>query len=188
MREIMSASQWSLAGLVLGLSLLLLAGPAVAAGGAGPLRISLTGVGGARLAGDHETVTVTVTNAGAKPLQDVLVMLSLADVTGSPAVPLGLEDWTPAPEAAFAATLAPGEQLTGTWRLRMIQAARLVVFATAVTGSERSVTNSRPLVLSIGATHNLTPWTVLPVALGVPLGVLAGGGALLWKRRRVAGR
>jgi hypothetical protein len=184
----MSASRRSLAGLALGLWLLLVAGPAVAAGDAGPLRISLSGVGGARLAGDHETVTVTVTNAGAKPLQDVLVMLSLADVSGSPAVPLGLEDWTPAPEAAHAATLAQGEQLTGTWRLRMIQAAQLAVFATAVTGSDRSVTNSRPLILSIGATHSLTPWTVLPVALSVPLAVLGGGGALLWRRRRVAGR
>lgn len=187
MWEILSASRRSPAGLALGLWLLLLAGPA-AAGEAGPLRISLTGVGGARLAGDHETVTVTVTNAGAKPLQDVLVMLSLADVTRSPAVPVGLEDWTPAPEAAPAATLAPGQQLTGTWRLRMIQAARLAIFATAVTGSERSVTNSQPLVLSIGATHNLTAWTVLPVALGLPLVMLAGGGVLLWRRRRVAGR
>ena len=187
MGNVMSPSRGSLAGLALGVWLLLLAGPA-AAGEAGPLRISLVGAGGARLAGDHETVTVTVTNAGAKPLQDVLVMLSLADVAGSPAVPLGLEDWTPAPEAAFAATLAPGQQLTGTWRLRMIQAAQLAVFATAVTGSERSVTNSQPLVLSIGATHNLTAWTVLPAALSVPPVVLAGGGAVLWRRRRVAGR
>lgn len=188
MRNAMSASRRSLAGLALGLSLLLLAGPAAAAGEAGPLRISLIGVGGARLAGDHETVTATVTNAGAKPLHDVLVMLSLADVTGSRAVPLGLEDWTPAPEAARAATLAPGEQLTGTWRLRMIQAARPAVFATAVTGSDRSVTNSRPLVLSIGATHNLTGGIVLPVALGMPLVALGAGGAVLWHRRRVAGR
>lgn len=187
MCEVMPVSRRSMAGLALGLWLLLLAGPA-AGGEAGPLRISLSGVGGARLAGDHETITVTATNAGAKPVQDVRVMLSLADVTGSPAVPLGLEDSTPAPEAAFAATLAPGQQLTGTWRLRMIQAARLAVFATAVTGSERSVTNSQPLVLSVGATHNLTPGTVLPVALSVPLVVLAGGGALLWQRRRVAGR
>ena len=177
-----------LIGMVLGLTLTLGLVSASAAGEPARLQVQLTATGGARLAGDHETVVATVTNTGTRPLQDVVLMLSLLDVSGSPAVPQGVEDWTPTPEAAHAARLAPGAQMTGTWRLRMIQAGQLAVFATAVAGNTRSVTNSRPVVLSVAPTHNLTLATVLPVALGLPLAVLGGGGGLLWHRRRVAGR
>ncbi len=97
--------------------------------------------------------------------------------------PFSLEDWIPTPEALRTATLAPGARLTGTRRLRMIQASYLAVFATAVTGSLLSVTNSQPLVLPIGPTRNLTPATVLPVALGVPLVLLGSVGMLFWRRR-----
>ena len=143
--------------------------PAGEADAPGPLRLDLRTVGGARVVGDHETVTATVTNTGHEPLHDVLVMLSLADVGGSPAVPLGLEDWTPEPEAARALTLQPGHQLTGMWRLRMIQAGRLAVFATAVASKSRAVVNSEPLRLAIAPTRNLTPGRVLPIAVGIPL-------------------
>jgi hypothetical protein len=163
------------------------AAPAGAAGAPGPLRLDLRNVGGARVVGDHETVTATVTNTGHEPLHDVLVMLSLVDVGGSPAVPLGVEDWTPEPEAARAPTLQPGQQLTGTWRLRMIQAGRLAVFATAVAGESRAVINSEPLRLAIAPTRNLTPGSVLPIAVGMPLVIAAGGATLYW-RRRGAGR
>src|SRR6266851_6498013 len=86
--------------------------------GSSPLRVQISATGAARVAGDHETVTVTVTNTGSTPQQDVLVLLSLVDVTGSLATPLGLEDWTPAPEAAYAAQLLPGASVSRTWRDR----------------------------------------------------------------------
>jgi len=192
MREFRSTPLRTLAA-VLGLAAVFVASPARAAEAPAPLRLELRGVGDARVAGDHERVTAMVTNTGPAPLHDVLLMLSLADVTGSLAVPLGLEDWTPAPEAAHAATLLPGRQLTGTWRLRMIQAGRLAVFATAVAGGSRAVANSQPLLLTIAPTRNLTPGTVLPVALGLPLLILAGaGGTLFWRwhvtRREPLGR
>jgi LPXTG-motif cell wall-anchored protein len=148
------------------------------------LDVRLAVKGEARVAGDHAVATATLTNNGARPVRDVVLMLSLADVTGSPAVPLGVEDWTPTPEGVHAAELAPGARLVGTWPLRMIQAGRLAVFATAVAGSSRSVTNGPPVVLSIAPTHNLTQATVLPVAIGVPLVLLGGLSALFWRRRR----
>jgi hypothetical protein len=152
------------------------------------LQVHLTSVGRARLAGDHETVTATISKTGALPVHDVFLLLSLLDVSKSPAVPQGLEDWTPHPDAVHAVTLAPGAELTTTWKLRMIQAGRLVIVATALCGSSRAVTNSEPLVLSIAPTHNLTPMTVLPVAIGVPLALVGGSGALLWHRYRLSGR
>ncbi len=171
--------------MVLTLALLCLARPLWSAQGTAPVRVELTAHEGARLVGDHETVTATVTNTGSTLVHEVILLLSLVDSTGTPAVPLGLEDWTPTPEAVRTTTLAPGAQLTGTWRLRMIQASHLAIFATAVTGSARSVTHSQPLVLRIGPTRNLTPATVLPVTLGGPLAVLGSVGTLCWRRRTV---
>lgn len=172
------------ASLGLGVALVLLVGPAGIARAASPLGVELAGDGGARVAGDHETFTATVRNKGTTVLHDLVVMLSLLDVTGSPAVPLGLEDWTPAPEAAHAASLAPGERFTGSWRLRMIQAGRLAAYATVVTGDDRSVTNSAPIVLHVRPTQNLTPGRVLPAAIGVPLLLLGIAGAVFRRRRR----
>ncbi len=43
--------------------------------GSSPLRVQISATGAARVAGDHETVTVTVTNTGSTPQQDVLVLL-----------------------------------------------------------------------------------------------------------------
>ena len=99
-------------------------------------------------------------------------------------MPLGVEDWTPTPEAVTAAVLAPGATLTRRWPLRMIQAGRLALVGTAVVGGSGIVANSQPVLLTIAAMRNLTPAMVLPVALGVPLAVLGGAAALLWQRRR----
>ncbi|HKW94829.1 MAG TPA: hypothetical protein VJX92_23295 [Methylomirabilota bacterium] len=123
-----------------------------------------------------------MTNAGARPIDRVLLMLSLADVTRTPAVPLGLEDWTTDPSAARATTLEPGQSLSRTWRLRMIQAGRIVVYASAVASGVSRVTNSRPVVLTIEPTRNLTPARVLPVVLGVPATMLGAVVLILGRR------
>jgi hypothetical protein len=180
-------SVWSTGGrrsaTALALGLLLLAVPArPVAAQPSPLQLDITSTGGAGRAGDHETVTARVTNTGAQPVDRILLMLSLADVTRTPAVPLGLEDWTPDPAAARATTLAPGQRLSRTWRLRMIQAGRIAVYATAVAPGVSRVTNSRPVLLTIEPTRNLTPARVLPVVLGVPLAIL--GAVVLILRRR----
>ena len=78
-------------------------------------------------------------------------MLSLVDVTGSLTAPLGLEDWTTAPEAAHASQLLPGASVGRTWRLRMIQEGRFAVYATAVSGTSGAVTNSPPILLDVTA-------------------------------------
>ncbi|HYM67352.1 MAG TPA: hypothetical protein VEW68_08685, partial [Patescibacteria group bacterium] len=168
---------------VLVLGLLLLAVPVTpAAAQPSALQMDITSTGGARRAGDHETITATVTNTGAQPVDRILLMLSLADVTRTLAVPLGLEDWTPDPGAARATTLEPGQRLSRTWRLRMIQAGRIAVYATAVAPGVSGVTNSRPLLLTIEPTRNLTPARVLPIILGVPVAILAAV-ALILRRR-----
>lgn len=180
-------SAWSTRGrrsvtaLALGLLLLIVSAVRAAAQPA-PLRLDVTSGGDARRAGDHETVTATVTNAGARPIDRVLLMLSLADVTRTPAVPLGLEDWTTDPSAARATTLEPGQSLSRTWRLRMIQAGRIVVYASAVASGVSRVTNSRPVVLTIEPTRNLTPARVLPVVLGVPATMLGAVVLILGRR------
>jgi hypothetical protein len=169
-----------------GLGLLLAVGRAEPAP-APMLRVDVAGLGDARLTGDHETITATVTNAGPTPLHDVLVMLSLVDVTASPAVPLGLEDWTPDPTAAHATTLAPGAIVGRTWRLRMIQGGTVAAYATVVAGDGGAVRHSRPIVLTVEPTHNLTPARVLPVAFGMPLVTMGAVAAIRWRHRARSG-
>ena len=155
--------------------------------GSGSLRVEISASDKARVVGDHETVTITVTNTGPALQRDVLAMLSLVDVTGSLAAPLGLEDWTPAPEAAHASQLLPGASVGRTWRLRMIQEGRFAVYATAVSGTSGAVTNSPPILLDVTARRSLTGATVLPVAVGVPALALGGAAALMRRRRRLTG-
>jgi len=172
----------------LGFALVLLGGTRGTVRAESPLRADLAGHGGVWVVGDRETIIATVTNTGTKPLHDLVVTLSLLDMTGSPAVPLRLEDWTPAPEAAHAASLAPAEKFTWTWRLRMIQSGRLAMYATVVTGDDPSVANSTPIVLDVSPAHNLTRGRVLPTAIGMPLVLLAANAAVFWRRRRNVGR
>jgi hypothetical protein len=176
-------ARWTLAGFAL-----LLTPSVVAAAPLTPLRIELASASHPRAAGDRAVVTATVTNAGTLPLDDVVLMLSLVDRSGAPAVPLGVEDWTASPEAGHVARLEPGRGLARSWPLRMVQSGRLAVLATAVVVGSGAVINSAPLTWDIAPAHNLRPQTVLPTVLGVPLLVVAGCGGLLWRRRNEAKR
>jgi hypothetical protein len=172
------SARWTLAGF----ALLLAPGVAAAAPITG-LRIELTSASHPHAAGDRAVVTATVTNAGTLPLDDVVLMLSLVDRSGTPAVPLGVEDWTASPEAGHVARLEPGRGLARSWPLRMVQSGRLAVLATAVVGGSGAVINTAPLTWDIAPVHNLRPRTVLPTIVAVPLLVVAGCGGLLWRRR-----
>ena len=67
----------------------------------------------------------------------------------------------------------------------MIQAGRFVVYATAVAGTDGSVTNSPPILLDVTASRNLTGATILPVAVGLPALALGVAAVLLRRRRRL---
>jgi hypothetical protein len=171
-------ARWTLAGFTL-----LLAPGVVAAAPITPLRIELTSASHPQAAGDPAVVTATITNAGTLPLDNVVLMLSLVDRSGTPAVPLGVEDWTASPAAGHVARLEPGHGLARTWPLRMVQSGRLAVLATAVVSGSGAVINSAPLTWDIAPVHNLRSQTVLPAVVGVPLLVVAGYSGLLWRRR-----
>lgn len=166
---------------------LLLGSPDVRAG-TSSLRLEQSVLDDTHAVGNHLTVTATATNTGPAPVHDVVVMLSLLDTSVWPAIPLGLEDWTPAPEAVQAPMLAPGGSVTATWRLRLIQGGRLAIYASAIANEDPAVVHSRPFVVAIVPAKNLTPRTVLPVALGIPIVVVAAGGGVLWSRRRRVSR
>jgi hypothetical protein len=153
-----------------------------------PLRIDLTSVAHPRVVGDHAVITATVTNTGASSLGEVMVLLSLMDRSGASAVPLGVEDWTPTPEAGHVRRLEPGHTVARTWPLRMVQSGRLAVFATAVVNDSGSVTNSSPITWEIAPGPNLRPPSVLPTIIGVPLVTMAGYASLRRRRRSVQTR
>jgi len=171
---------------VLGLSLTAAVAPAAQvttppAPAVGGLRIALTIAGGAVKTGDHATVTATVTNTTDQPLDRATLLLGLVDMTPGQPVPLGLESWTTDPESVALPTLAPGASASATWHLVMIQPGPLGLYASVLPGPTGLIESSPVTVLSVRETRALNPGNVLPVAIGVPLGVI---GLLAAMRRR----
>jgi hypothetical protein len=167
--------------MVAGFAMLIAPGVVTAAPPA-PLRVAMTSASTPQAVGARAVVTATVTNTGTLPLGGMIVMLSLVDRSGTPAVPLGVEDWTASPEAGHVARLEPAQTFAKTWPLRMVQSGRLAVLATVVLSGSGKVMNSAPLTWEIARVQNLRPDTVLATVIGVPLLVLAGCASVLWRR------
>ena len=151
---------------------------------AGGVRIALTIAGAAVKTGDRATVTATVTNTTDQPLDRATLLLGLVDMTPGQPVPLGLETWTSDPESVALPPLAPGASAAATWHLVMIQPGPLGLYASVLPGPTGPIESSPVTVLSIRETRVLNPSNVLPVAIGVPLGMVGLLTAVRGRRRR----
>ena len=155
--------------------------PAPAAGG---VQIALTVAGGPVKTGDRATVTATVTNSTAQPLDRATLLLGLVDMTPGQPVPLGLETWTTDPESVALPPLAPGASAAATWHLVMIQPGSLGLYASVLPGPTRPIESSPVTVLSIREARVLNPGNVLPVAFGEPMILIGLLAALKFTRER----
>jgi hypothetical protein len=124
-----------------------------------------------------------VTNVGKTKLQGLVVYLSLVSLEPGHEHPVDLEDWS-AQKAIRIDQLASGASNRQTWPMRLIQAGKFGVSLTAVAPGE-----SRPVVSEL-VNFNVQPKAMLlssriiPVAVGVPLLLLAGLLLLYWSAAR----
>lgn len=130
--------------------------------------------------GDHMKFVSAIRNSGATPAQGLVAWISLVQVDPGHEQPVDLEDWS-AHKAVTQASLAPGQQITVEWPMRLIQAGDYRVVISAVERSTPHIITSPFIDFHVKRKPVVESQRILPVAFGVPL-VL--GGLALWRVRR----
>lgn len=130
--------------------------------------------------GDHLNFVSAIRNTGHTPAQGIVAWISLVQVDPGHEQPVDLEDWS-AHKAVTRAILAPGEQITVAWPMRLIQAGDYRVVISAVERNTPHIITSPFLDFHVRRKPVVESKRILPVAFGVP-GLL--GLAMLWRLRR----
>jgi hypothetical protein len=151
--------------------------------GASPLEIETSVKQLSGTTGDYVELPAVITNTSDKPLEDVIVYVTLVETTQGQQAPVDLEDWS-AQRAVTVGSLAPGEIYKASWSLRLIKGGNYIVYPAAIAGGVVQPAVGPEVPLYVTAQKNLNPGGVLPVALGVP--IIAGMVLFVpvfWRRR-----
>lgn len=151
------------------------------------LRVDLTAAAGNPVSpqmGDRLSYRTSIRNVGAAPIQSIVAWLGLVQVDRGKEQPVDLEDWS-AHKAVTIASLAPGQAVQTEWPMRLIAAGHYRVVVSAAASGGGPLTPSAFVDLTVRAKPVVESSRVLPVALGVPVLLLAG---LLLRRRQGQGQ
>jgi hypothetical protein len=135
--------------------------------------------------GDRITFVGTITNHSDQAVSNVIVYISLANVTEGKEAPLDLEDWS-ANKAVVVESVPPNGAYEGQWPVRLIDSGSYVAYITVVDKNSNIPVSSAMSRLEVKRVLRLNPGNVLPVALGEPVTIgiiflLVG----IWRRRRI---
>ena len=130
--------------------------------------------------GDHFKFVSAIRNSGTAPVRGLVAWISLIQVDPGHEQPVDLEDWS-AQKAVTRAALAPGEQITVEWPLRLIQAGDYRVVISAVERSAPHIITSPFIDFHVKRKPVVESPRILPVAFGLPLAL---GVLTLWRIRR----
>jgi hypothetical protein len=132
--------------------------------------------------GDHMKFVSIIRNSGATPAQGVVAWISLIQVDPGHEQPLDLEDWS-AHKAVTQASLAPGNQITVEWPMRLIQAGDYRVVISTVERNTPHIITSPFVDFHVKRKPVVESQRILPIAISAPLvlGVLT-----LWRIRKRA--
>ena len=117
--------------------------------------------------GDKITYQGTITNNSDKPVTNLIVYISLANVTQGKESPMDLEDWS-ANKAIKVESIRPGGTYEGQWPMRLIDSGSYVAYITVVDKNDDTPISSVMSHLEIKRILRLNPNNVLPVAVGEP--------------------
>jgi len=118
--------------------------------------------------GDKITYLGTITNNSDKAVDNIIVYISLANVTSGKEAPLDLEDWS-ANKAIKVDTIPPHGTYQGQWPMRLIDSGSYVAYITVVDKNDNTPISSTMSHLEIKRILRLNPNNVLPVAIGEPV-------------------
>ena len=121
--------------------------------------------------GDVSFFKGTVTNVGKKPLNGLIVYLSLSCLENGKEHPEDLEDWS-AQKAVVIKTLKPGETNNQNWKIRLIKAGQFAVLLTVINPEEKRPVVSDLVHFEIMPKAAIESKRVIPVAIGVPFSLL----------------
>lgn len=133
--------------------------------------------------GDRMNFVSVIRNNSSAPAQGVVAWISLVQVDPGHEQPVDLEDWS-AHKAVTRASLAPGEQITAAWPMRLIQAGDYRIVISAAERNTPHIITSPFLDFHVKRKPVVESRRILPVAFGMP-GLL--GLAVLWRQRRRRG-
>ncbi len=138
--------------------------------------------------GDEIEFTTTVTNAADAPSPELFVAMNIINLGKSD--PVDPEDWSPERTQAVE-SLEPGASAEQSWTVEAILDGNYMVYITAIVKPGAPAETTLPVTspgihLTVQAFQNTNPAGVLPVALGMPLGliVVAIGLRRYWRRDR----
>ncbi len=138
--------------------------------------------------GDEIEFTTTVTNAGETASPGLVVAMNIINLGKSD--PVDPEDWSPERTQPVEA-LEPGESAEQSWVVEAILDGNYMVYMTAIVkpgapGETTLPVTSPGIHLTVQAYQSTNPGGVLPVAIGMPLGLLVVAYLLrrYWRRER----
>ncbi len=145
------------------------------------LRVTLTPPAGSLKMGDTPVFRGAVTNLGSRPMQGLIVYLSLVSLEPGQEHPIDLEDWS-AQKAVRIERLDPGAAQYQNWEMRLIQAGRFGAALTVINPEENKPVISSLITFEVQPKPTLSRGRILPVAIGVPLLLLALLGIISYSR------
>lgn len=140
--------------------------------------------------GDEIEFTTTVTNTGAIASPELVVAMNIINLGKSD--PVDPEDWSPE-RTQHVDPLDPGESAEQSWSVEGILDGNYMVYMTAIVKPGAPAETTLPVTspgihLTVQPYLSTNPGGVLPVALGMPLGLLVVAFLLrrYWRRERSA--
>jgi hypothetical protein len=115
----------------------------------------------------------------------MIVAMNIIDLKGEVVDP---EDWSPK-RTQYAEPLGPGESIEQTWSIDAILKGNYMVYMVVIPVPDSPEITSQP-VASAGLHLTVTPYTpinpggVVPLAVGIPMGLALSTGLLRWRRKR----
>ncbi|RMD96831.1 MAG: hypothetical protein D6814_10670 [Calditrichaeota bacterium] len=136
--------------------------------------------------GDQFVFTTTVTNRGKTASADLIVALNIINLR--PGDPVDPEDWSPQ-RVQYLGVLAPGKTSQQTWTIHAIFEGDYLVYMVLMGHPGNQTGSSRPLPgpglhLTVEPFTRLNPAGILPLAIGMPVGLTLGMLFLRSYRRR----
>jgi hypothetical protein len=138
--------------------------------------------------GDEIEFTTTVTNVADVPSPELIVAMNIINLGKSD--PVDPEDWSPE-RAQAVDPLDPGESVEQSWAVEAILDGNYMIYMTTIVKPGAPAETTLPVTspgihLTVQAFQNTNPGGVLPVAIGMPLGLIVVAFLLrrFWRRDR----